>query len=887
MKINLGLHLDGAHSRFADATLGVTTVGPAGLLNLLETQLGLLHATASQSERVVQFRECLKLALSLDRFYAKSFQTDELGTAATLLAWRDEWHSHGWAGDLSLAESQRLRDMQAVEAFTAGRLAWCEGERLQRVLDKMAQRSPAIDSIVLLDPLANFPARWQAVLARLPLETPTELPLADGLLGRLQSALKALNLNQIPEKLTWVDDGSVRFVQSETKSLAAHWLAGELPQFKGNALIVAEQHRGELDGVLASANLPRQGFKEPSAFRPTLQVLPLALDQLWSPLDVGGLLQFLTHPVCPVLSVVKTRVASKIADVPGLGAGEAWDKALESIKEACEKYDIDFADAENSLNTWVLHERYSRLDPDGVPLPVVVERVSLLLEFFRSRLAHENLAERVAFNAAFAQTQTTLNAIKALQAQGETCIRARQLQKLVAQATAQGSTNPLNVAQVGACAAVTQCGAAVEPVDHVLWWQLSSPALPKPYPWSKQEMLDLQQAGVTLPSMDSCLAAIASEWLKPILAAQKSLTLMLPTPGTEPHPLWQMVESLFGGHPPVVSLESVVTQALGNHSAKLPIENRPLPARARWWHLPENVTIPQREKESFSSLESYLFNPYQWLLRYPAKLKSSDILEVSDSFLLFGTLSHTLAERLFGEFDGLRMSQAAFEAWFPEQFAALIRAEGAVLEMPGRGTELETFRQQLKRALETLREQLVSAGVVEVCPEVELEGRFKGGEIGGFADLVVKRADGEVAIVDLKWAGGKKYPQKLEQNSHLQLAIYAELLRQKTGNLPHVAYFILSSQQLIANDDHFFPKARVIHRHKSVQAENLRHLWNRFEHSWAWRREQMRQGEVELILSEEDIKDGQTEWPEEGLKPEALNQSYNEVRLLAGWGEDQ
>ncbi len=74
------------------------TVGPLGLLNILETQLGLVRERPSQSERIVQYRDCLERCDRADRFFHRTFSTDELGTAATLLEWRDRWHLHGWTG---------------------------------------------------------------------------------------------------------------------------------------------------------------------------------------------------------------------------------------------------------------------------------------------------------------------------------------------------------------------------------------------------------------------------------------------------------------------------------------------------------------------------------------------------------------------------------------------------------------------------------------------------------------------------------------------------------------------------------------------------------------------------------------------------------------------
>lgn len=98
MKITLGLALDGQRAIRPANRLGDTDTGPLGLLGQLETYLGLLTPVAPTAERIVDYRDCLSRALDLTehRFYARSFQADELGTAALLLDWRDTWRLHGW-----------------------------------------------------------------------------------------------------------------------------------------------------------------------------------------------------------------------------------------------------------------------------------------------------------------------------------------------------------------------------------------------------------------------------------------------------------------------------------------------------------------------------------------------------------------------------------------------------------------------------------------------------------------------------------------------------------------------------------------------------------------------------------------------------------------------
>ncbi|MCK6410290.1 MAG: PD-(D/E)XK nuclease family protein, partial [Thauera sp.] len=219
--------------------------------------------------------------------------------------------------------------------------------------------------------------------------------------------------------------------------------------------------------------------------------------------------------------------------------------------------------------------------------------------------------------------------------------------------------------------------------------------------------------------------------------------------------------------------------------------------------------------------------------------------------------------------------------WFARAFDTLIDQEGALLRMPGRGAALAHFRRRLLRALHTLRSHVRQAGVAAVVPEQALEGRFEGGELAGFADLVMHKAAGAPVVVDVKWSGGKKYPEKLRLNRHLQLALYAELFRQQTGQQPAVAYYLLDRARLLAPDGRGFPEAEVI---PSDDDENTAQLWQRFVATWRWRVAQIRAGRFELVLEATSAGAAEdSEPPPEAMAIETLNEAYNDYRTLAGW----
>src|SRR5690606_37960078 len=138
---------------------------------------------------------------------------------------------------------------------------------------------------------------------------------------------------------------------------------------------------------------------------------------------------------------------------------------------------------------------------------------------------------------------------------------------------------------------------------------------------------------------------------------------------------------------------------------------------------------------------------------------------------------------------------------------------------------------------------------------------------------------GQRAIVDMKWSGGNYHLDRLAKNRHLQLAVYAELLRQETGAWPQVSYFILEASRLIAPDPGFFPEARVV---QSGGPGSTATLWDRFVAAWIWRRSQIDAGLIEVAVPGTEPT-AESVAPADALEPEELREDYDDYRWLTGW----
>src|SRR5450432_2541756 len=98
----------------SSARLGCPVWSRTQLLANLELRLGLPRPGHAQAVRVQQWsRRMAELeAVTPGQFYARSYVLDSVGTAETLLAWRDELVLAGWNGDAIPNGGDRLETLR-------------------------------------------------------------------------------------------------------------------------------------------------------------------------------------------------------------------------------------------------------------------------------------------------------------------------------------------------------------------------------------------------------------------------------------------------------------------------------------------------------------------------------------------------------------------------------------------------------------------------------------------------------------------------------------------------------------------------------------------------------------------------------------------------------
>ena len=158
MHVKFGLHFDGLQPQRPTNAAGMVTLGPSGLLGVLETRLGLPPPMVHPSEAAFAYLQCLRAASAESRFFHRSLLVDPVNVARTLLGWRARWYEASWDGTFPDTAPVRLADMAAVEALARNNVPPSPGERLGRVAAALGERAAGIDCVELVRQ-----ANWQKV----------------------------------------------------------------------------------------------------------------------------------------------------------------------------------------------------------------------------------------------------------------------------------------------------------------------------------------------------------------------------------------------------------------------------------------------------------------------------------------------------------------------------------------------------------------------------------------------------------------------------------------------------------------------------------------------------------------------------------------------------
>ena len=756
-----------------EAAVGRAWLGPLGLLDSLETRLGLAGRFADPLRRTVQLAASLE---ERDGYWRSSFDVDRLAACRRLLRDRDTLAIWGWRGQ---AVSPRLGELHRATADVAASLP----DRLRAVVAALdAGRSPDIHTLASATRVADLPPLWRQVFDGLVAagtrlhHTAPEPASANGDLAAARTSPFAPT-----------GDGSLsllrRYGPLDTADEVAAALAAALAAADGRERVVIIGADHVLDTALARHGLPRAGAA-PADVSSSAQLLRLVVEAAFIPMETGELHSLVTADPGPVPRRVARRLMRALDKAPSRLA-PVWEQELANGIAALEEERRDQVRDRLKLLLTPACGRDERL-----PATALADRLVALTDWARRRVPFvPTLLDLVD------HTNAMLDLLATLRVETLAWHEARALVAALGEPAAHRAGA---VAEAG-IGHLRDPGALLGPADTVVWWNFSLGAASRParVPLTVAEREGLAAAGVEPPDVAGATSIQNAGWCRPLEQATGSLILCCPQTDeagerVAPHPLWDdVVASLADPRlSSVLTSAEVVAPARASWSA---VAARPLVMPAVSPRLP--FGLPPRDRESVTGLDSLLGCTVDWALTHHGKLYPGLAAAPDDaSPSRLSTIVHNLlAEVLGGErIPDPEAAAAAVVDLFDRDAEQWCEALGLPRLQPSRAI-VKQVATDSARELARLAESL---GATVASTEHKIEAAVDGLAMGGRIDLQLHSATPDRPVVlDLKW-GKKRYREAVEAGTAVQLAAYAAMVA-ATGPAPETAFFSLQGQELI------------------------------------------------------------------------------------------
>jgi hypothetical protein len=804
MDVVFGLWADSGavpdHGGQAHGAFGAPVVGPLGLVDLLETKLGLGGPPVAHVVRVAKFQAVLERAGG--GFWSRSLATDPWSTSRTLLDWRDQLVALGWDASQQWT-APRLADLARVSCLATD-VPPGLADRVAAVLDRLESATkPPIDSLRLIDGLTVLPSNFRRLADRLS-QLGTQVRAVDvspaapssTALGRLQRWMIG------DQPLEGTADGTVTLASCASGALAGEllgqWVAA---QSSAGALIAQDGDTDLLDHGLQGSSQPRAGRSAASPLRGSLQLLLLGFKTSWRPFDPQALMELLLDEAAPLAPRASRRLASALERAPGLG-GPEWRNAWTAIEEAeraqAEGDQEKLNKADERLARWRGWAEPKLADPNaGMPVADAVAICDRMASWAQRRLGTSN-------DPLYLATSTLANDVRsALLALNRQTLPRTLIERVIEQALDRGAANPGAYAEASPWRSTTHAGAIWQPVSNVAWWQFGQTREGGTRaPWADSERQELSAAGC--PADDVALEgrAASQAWERAILNTTDCLLLvsvgLRSGDDDHQHPLAHRLAPGLDQLADRISLEQALASAsiqlAGVQLPRAELPHHPLPVATPVWPVPAGFqTRRDALVESATSLEALFSCQLMWALRFVARLRPGRFRSIPDANQLLGNLAHAVAREVFPA--GQPPSADTARERTMELLDTLIDELAAPLRLPELAEELTFARRRLPEAMAQLAQTLAENALTVEATETQVSGTFETIlSLRGAVDLVARDANGNPVIVDLKWTRSDKSRDKeLQEGRAVQLATYGALV---AGSQSYRAgYFLLNQRQ--------------------------------------------------------------------------------------------
>ena len=811
-----------------DCGLGKAYCGSEALMAELELRAGLTCAEADHSSRVISYMEAMEAALTQqpDLFYGDSFRRDDFGTAELMLGWRDALVKAGWDGS-PVGRSEKIAVLSAVESHFS-----CPGpaDRWRAILAEAKKR-----------PILRPGDRIEAECRRDDLEP---------LLKALLDAVGKYSEVKYKEEPGTVEDGKVRIIDFDNEYTAHEWIAA---QELGGEDVVAEADTALLGDFLRTAGKPGIGAAD-AGIGAVMRLLPLGLSLFRYPVDIAALQSYLQAPRSPFGKLhceCEAKDGSKyyasaarllyahICSEGGFGSG--WREIIDSAQFGFDGTPLPKSGRDEALQFLQMWEQ-SRTLPEG---EAPVKGVEAFIKGL-GRWAGRSVSPDSPFNAQFQALQRYCGAMLRLLGR----VKGNTVPVSTLARWASHICVPIDISsdypRLGSMNVVGSVADIYSEAGRLVWFAAATDSdIPYDYDFlSPVEIADLQEAGVLVSGKEQ-LAAMDKAYRTEGLSRCREVTVVTCRRISGKETLRSAL---------LAELEERIGPAAGTPVPKTASE----PVVKDFGKAAEHTFDPailngfKRKEESYSSIDTLLMSPVDYLLNYVKGYRQYGIDEIADIETTEGNVAHAYIEALGNKCSNdprkmLDLHGKDYEAILSEA----MDGKGLILYLEENSLERKNFRVSLRESVRTLLDIIISNGLRIIGFEHPLNADFPniGPVIAVIDCLLQDPGDGEYVIIDFKYNHGKTYLTKLEECRELQLAIYRKVVEKELGPVKFVGYYAIPRRKLYTADNTLNHDA--IER---VHRETTPDLFDQAARGYVFRMDQLRHGIAE---EGEDMELGQ------------------------------
>lgn len=817
MNIIFGMHLDNSIWSNKQASIGEIRTGPNGLINILETQLGLSKPFVHPAIRINEYMNRLKEIDNETMWFHESFSVDPWSTSKQFLQWRDELIEAGWQSKLKIEGSQRLYCLSVFENLN-NHLPDGRPDRLNEVINCLKQGSNVkILSICLLEPLNILPQEWQKLINLLRNQGTTiseyeETELKDDTINL--SRVQAIISGKAVHSPLSSDDSLILLKADNEWEAAEHialWLSSKTED-NDKITIICSKDTLILDQALKRYGLPCLGRSIPSCNREIQQILPLMLANVWKPIDIRLMVELLSLNSSPFPRWVCQYLLKAINKEPGIG-GHAWNEALDKIYEKHNNYLLENGDKkseENSkkfvqeIQSLLVEDRYDALE--GIPENKLRERCQKVINWLSPQLVTENMLAEAVSHAKLIQ----------IISKGKGSIKRTTLERIIDSVIGAGSICDQVIEEAAHWMVVNHTGQMVDSCEDIIWWGFNENSINKPTYWSKLEIDTLKKHSIFLEDSKNFRFREKYYWNQGLLKAKKHFIgiSISELEGEEAyhHPYWDAIlcaatevenlknedfakACLMRRCKEFINIDWKFAGRTNSLQKVSKVITKPI---APSYTVPSSL-INNPSRLSYSQMNTLIGCPFKWVLEHHVQLRLPESHTIPTGNQMIGTLCHKIIEELYKSKKQIEADVAVKEA--EKLYDSFIPSMASELLLDGNAIERKRYKESIIYAVKQL---VTTINKYKLCVEKNeaiLEGQIENIPFIGYADMLLIDEVGNKYILDLKWSSSSKYrKQEIEEGRALQLASYASMLKAiDSSKQVNTGYFMLAQAQLISN----------------------------------------------------------------------------------------